>query len=104
MMTIHFRTDLRPVVGERVGMLHWITDPACSGFIIAYDLGGDQVLISNFDVSLQSVSSAVFKLLTAYSPKSIRPTHGLRNLHVRPSWPLSDVTSPLTLLAIDPGS
>ena len=50
MMTIHFKADLVPVVGDRVGMLHWITDPACSGFIIAYDLGGNQVLISNFDV------------------------------------------------------
>ncbi|KAL1887143.1 hypothetical protein Sste5346_010414 [Sporothrix stenoceras] len=49
MMTIHFNADLRPVVTERVGMLHWITDPACSGLIIAYDLGGNQVLISNFD-------------------------------------------------------
>lgn len=49
MMTIHFNADLRPVVGERVGMLHWITDPACSGFIIAYNLSGNQVLISNFD-------------------------------------------------------
>lgn len=50
MMTIHFNADLRPIVKERVGMLHWIVDPACSGFIIAYDLGGNQVLISNFDV------------------------------------------------------
>ncbi|KPM41581.1 hypothetical protein AK830_g4957 [Neonectria ditissima] len=49
MMTIHFNADLRPVVKDRVGMLHWITDPACSGFIIAYDLGGNHVLISNFD-------------------------------------------------------
>ncbi|CAK7207028.1 hypothetical protein SEUCBS139899_009836 [Sporothrix eucalyptigena] len=49
MMTIHFQADLRPVVRERVGMLHWITDPECSGFIIAYDLGSNQVLISNFD-------------------------------------------------------
>ncbi|VUC30478.1 unnamed protein product [Clonostachys rosea] len=49
MMTIHFKADLRAVVGDRVGMLHWITDPACSGFIIAYDLGGNHVLISNFD-------------------------------------------------------
>ncbi|KAL2285973.1 hypothetical protein FJTKL_07229 [Diaporthe vaccinii] len=31
MMTIHFNADLRPVVGKRVGMLHWIADPACSG-------------------------------------------------------------------------
>lgn len=49
-MTIHFQADLAPIVGERVGMLHWITDPECSGFIIAYELSGNQVLISNFDV------------------------------------------------------
>jgi len=50
-MTIHFSANLRPVVKDRVGMLHWIMDPAARGFIIAYDLGGNQVLIHNFDVS-----------------------------------------------------
>jgi len=50
MMTIHFNADLRPVVGKQVGMLHWIMDPEVSGFIIAYDLGRNQVLICNFDV------------------------------------------------------
>ena len=49
-MTIHFKANLRPVVKDRVGMLHWITDPACSGFIIAYELEATHVLISNFDV------------------------------------------------------
>ncbi|KAL1890759.1 hypothetical protein Sste5346_008084 [Sporothrix stenoceras] len=57
MMTIHFQSDLRPVVKDRVGMLHWITDPACSGFIIAYDLGENQVLISNFDSKRHPVES-----------------------------------------------
>lgn len=52
MMTIHFKANLRPVIGERTGLLHWITDPACSGFIIAYDLEANHVLISNFDVSV----------------------------------------------------
>ena len=51
MMTIHFNADLRQVVGEQVGMLHWIMDPEVSGFIIAYDLDRNQVLICNFDVS-----------------------------------------------------
>ncbi len=50
MMTIHFNADLRPIVGERVGMLHWLFDPLAAGFIIAYDLSGNAVLISNFDV------------------------------------------------------
>ncbi|KXH30568.1 FAD binding domain-containing protein [Colletotrichum nymphaeae SA-01] len=49
MMTIHFNANLRPIVKNGVGMLHWIADPACSGFIIAYDIDGNQVLISNFD-------------------------------------------------------
>ena len=49
MMTIHFNANLRHIVGERVGMLHWLMDPLASGFIIAYDLEGNAVLISNFD-------------------------------------------------------
>lgn len=47
MMTIHFHADLRAVVGERVGMLHWILDPEARGFIISYDLDCNHVLIHN---------------------------------------------------------
>lgn len=57
MMTIHINADLRPVVKDRVGMLHWVMDPEVSGFIIGYDLSGNQVLICNFDVSLKSYFS-----------------------------------------------
>lgn len=56
MMTIHFNADLRAIVGERVGMLHWIMDPLASGFIIAYDLSGNAVLISSFEVLTVTVS------------------------------------------------
>ncbi|OCL07710.1 hypothetical protein AOQ84DRAFT_294575, partial [Glonium stellatum] len=57
MMTIHFNADLRPILKDRVGMLHWIMDPAASGFIIGYDLSGNQVLISNFDSDKHPVNS-----------------------------------------------
>ncbi|KAL4807431.1 FAD binding domain-containing protein [Aspergillus unguis] len=57
MMTIHFNADLRPIVQERVGMLHWIMDPFVSGFIIGYDLSGNQVLICNFDSEKRPVES-----------------------------------------------
>lgn len=50
MMTIHFRADLRKVLGPRVGMLHWILDPVVSGFIIGYDLSGNTVLIKSINV------------------------------------------------------
>lgn len=59
MMTIHFNADLRPVIGDRVGMLHWIMDPETSGFIIGYDLSGNLVLICNFDVSIPSTITAL---------------------------------------------
>ena len=55
MMTIHFNANLRPLVRDRVGMLHWIVDPLVSGFIIGYDLSGNQVLISNFDSDRHSI-------------------------------------------------
>lgn len=48
-MTIHFSANLRDVVGDRVGMLHWLFDPMASSFIIAYDLSRNAVLITNFD-------------------------------------------------------
>ncbi|KAJ5176622.1 Monooxygenase FAD-binding [Penicillium canariense] len=51
MMTIHFNANLRPVVGERVGMLFWIMDPLAVGVIIGYDLSGTQVHISQMDIS-----------------------------------------------------
>ncbi|OGM49419.1 hypothetical protein ABOM_003498 [Aspergillus bombycis] len=57
MMTIHFNADLRPIVKEQVGMLHWVMDPLVAGFIIAYDLSGNQVLICNFDSKKWPVES-----------------------------------------------
>jgi 2-polyprenyl-6-methoxyphenol hydroxylase-like FAD-dependent oxidoreductase len=57
MMTIHFNANLRPIVKDRVGMLHWIMDPLAAGFIIAYDLSGNAVLISNFDAERHPVET-----------------------------------------------
>jgi 2-polyprenyl-6-methoxyphenol hydroxylase-like FAD-dependent oxidoreductase len=55
MMTIHFNANLRPVVGDRVGMLYWSMDPIAAGFIIGYDLDGTQVHISQVDVKQHPV-------------------------------------------------
>ncbi|KAJ6001280.1 hypothetical protein N7522_006507 [Penicillium canescens] len=57
MMTIHFKAKLRPVVGDRVGMLFWIMDPIAAGFIIGYDLDGNQVHISQVDVKKHPVET-----------------------------------------------
>ncbi|CEJ61694.1 hypothetical protein PMG11_10217 [Penicillium brasilianum] len=57
MMTIHINADLHPIIKKQVGMLHWVMDPLVSGFIIAYDLAGNQVLICNFDSGKWPVES-----------------------------------------------
>lgn len=57
MMTIHLNANLRPVVGDQVGMLYWIIDPMAAGFIIAYDLDGTQVHISQVDAKQYPVES-----------------------------------------------
>lgn len=57
MMTIHFNANLRSIVKDRVGMLHWIMDPLAAGFIIAYELSGNAVLISNFDADKHPVET-----------------------------------------------
>lgn len=56
-MTIHFNANLRSIVKQRVGMLHWIMDPEAAGFIIAYDLSGNAVLISNFDAEKHPIDT-----------------------------------------------
>ncbi|KAJ5304682.1 Branched-chain-amino-acid aminotransferase [Penicillium atrosanguineum] len=84
MMTIHFNADLKPVIKDRVGMLHWVMDPVVSGFIIGYDLSGNQVLICNFDPEkhpvdswneehCRSVIDASIGMKTPYDVLSYRP-------------------------------
>ncbi|KAI5922123.1 FAD binding domain-containing protein [Camillea tinctor] len=88
MMTIHFKADLRPVVKERVGTLHWIIDPACSGFIIAYDLSGDHVLINNFDAKKQPSETWTPDIAKAVVSAAIGQDIPLEILSFRP-WVLS---------------
>ncbi|KAF9870471.1 2, 4-dichlorophenol 6-monooxygenase [Colletotrichum karsti] len=88
MMTIHFNADLRPVVRERVGMLHWVMDPACSGLIIAYDLGGNQVLISNFDPKKHPAEAWSEELARATVTAAIGQDIPFKVLSFRP-WVLS---------------
>lgn len=69
MITIHFSADLRPVVGDKVGMLYWILDPEARGFIISYDIEYNHVLIHNIDVSWGRVWCLRFSATTTgWSP------------------------------------
>ncbi|KAI1842426.1 hypothetical protein JX265_010416 [Neoarthrinium moseri] len=88
MMTIHINADLRPLVKDQVGILHWIMDPACSGFIIAYDLSGNQVLISNFDSTKHPVETWTEELSRSVVTAAIGADVSFKVLSYRP-WILS---------------
>lgn len=102
MMTIHFNADLRSVVGERVGMLHWVMDPAAAGFIIGYSLSGNQVLISNFDVSTIA-ESRIATILMPNSPRNTQSSHGTSHTAAKLLRLPSDRTCLLMFFRIDHG-
>ncbi|KAH7226035.1 hypothetical protein B0J15DRAFT_411436 [Fusarium solani] len=83
-----WQANLRLVVGERTGMLHWITDPACSGFIIAYDLDANHVLISNFDSKKHPVDTWSQELAQTTVAAAIGQEMAFEVLSYRP-WLLS---------------
>lgn len=87
-MTIHFSTNLRSIVGDRVGMLHWLFDPLASGFIIAYDLSGNAVLITNFDSEKYPPESWNEALCKEVLTGAIGQSHSAKILSYRP-WILS---------------
>ncbi|KAI1617349.1 3-propionate hydroxylase [Exophiala viscosa] len=88
MMTIHFQCDLRPILGDRKGMLHWVLDPETSGFIINYDPAGNQVLICNFDAQKRPVDIWDEALCRATILSTIGRAEELKVLSWRP-WVLS---------------
>ena len=54
---IHFRADLRPLIGARPGVLFWVTDPACSGVFVAHDLAGEWVFMHAYDPDREPAES-----------------------------------------------
>lgn len=53
-VAIHFGADLRPVVRERPGVLHFVLDPAISGVFIAHDIDHEWVFMFSFDPDAES--------------------------------------------------
>ncbi len=54
-VAIHLRADLRPVVAERPGVLHFVMDPAASGVFVAHDPASEWVFMVDYDPATESV-------------------------------------------------
>lgn len=55
-LTIHFAADLRPVVHDRPGVLHFVMDPAAGGIFIAHDIDREWVYMHDFDAEKASIA------------------------------------------------
>jgi 2,4-dichlorophenol 6-monooxygenase len=54
-VAIHFLANLRPYVAERLGVLHFVMDPAAAGTFIAHDLDREWVFMVPFDATTQTI-------------------------------------------------
>ena len=54
-VAIHFAADLRPLIADRLGVLHFVMDPAVRGTFIAHDIDREWVFMVAFDPNEETV-------------------------------------------------
>ena len=54
-VAIHFRADLRHLIADRLGVLHFVMDPEVAGTFIAHDIDHEWVFMVAFDPTTESV-------------------------------------------------
>ncbi len=54
---IHFEADLRPLVGDRLGVLYWTTAPGALGTFIAHDIDSTWVYMHAWDPDRESLDA-----------------------------------------------
>ena len=54
-VAIHFLANLRPYVADRLGVLHFVMDPAAAGTFIVHDLDRESVFMLTYDSATQTV-------------------------------------------------
>ena len=53
-IAIHFNANLRPIIEERLGVLHFVMDPATNGVFIAHDVDREWVFMVGFDATVET--------------------------------------------------
>ncbi len=53
-IAIHFRADLRAMVADRLGVLHFVMDPAITGVFVAHDVDSEWVFMVSYDPTEES--------------------------------------------------
>lgn len=54
-IAIHVAVDVRELVADRPGVLHFVMDPAVSGCFVAHDVDRESVFMTNYDPRAESI-------------------------------------------------
>ena len=54
-IAIHFAADLRPLIADRLGVLHFVMDPAARGTFVAHDIDREWVFMVGFEPTEETV-------------------------------------------------
>jgi 2,4-dichlorophenol 6-monooxygenase len=65
---IHFRADLRALVGDHPGILYWIADPEAGGTFVAHNIDGEWVYMHSIDADADADAESD----TDYTPERCR--------------------------------
>jgi 2,4-dichlorophenol 6-monooxygenase len=56
-LMIHFEASLRSIVGEAPGVIYWVSDPDCSGCLVAHDLDRESVFMHSWDPDAETAEA-----------------------------------------------
>lgn len=85
---IHIEADLRPLLGERPGVLYFITDPASPATLIAYDLASTYVLMHRYEKTAEDPASFSPERCRQIVQRAIGPDIPFEIRHISP-WTMT---------------
>lgn len=85
---IHIEADLRPLLGNRPGVLYFITDPASPATLIAYDLASTYVLMHRYDKTKEDAASFPHERCAEIVRGAIGPDLPFHIRHISP-WTMT---------------
>jgi len=88
-LMMHFRANLRGVVGDRPGILYWIVDPEIGGTFVAHDIEREWVYMRNLDPDRESEADYPPARCEALIRAAIGEYAGPVELETLSSWTMS---------------
>lgn len=57
-VAIHFLADLRSIVADRPGIVHFVMDPECGGTLVAHDIDREWVFMYSYDAATEQIDGS----------------------------------------------